>query len=365
MTWDWTGRKEGIGVLIALVIVVAVVINLNMTQCNCNCVCDAKSNATGEPFDDVISPEYSTQFGYRNASGDRVYRMRTDGLSDNSFNFSDINGSIVVVAGPGENVSFRRTIDGIQIMVNGTPVFITDVWVNESGDVMTGLLRSSSDIQTNGTLNASAGYFNKLGISNATDGVDVLVGVQSGGAAGDISGVLFKTSADTTGGYFETGILQEDLAAGAARGMLHLVVDSDGASGNADASDAKLTLTSNTINSTVTHYFEATTIHDDGSGASPAITMNSEDGVGMSFAKYDDYGYIVSAGSSDLWLRVIGGVLNITSETYMHDDLTIEGELNITGIGSDGTGKVVCIKANEDLGTCSDAPGAGGTCTCV
>ena len=39
-------------------------------------------------------------------------------------------------------------------------------------------------------------------------------------------------------------------------------------------------------------------------------------------------------------------------------------EVTVEGIKSDGTGKVVCIKSDGALGTCSDAPNAFGVCTC-
>ena len=42
----------------------------------------------------------------------------------------------------------------------------------------------------------------------------------------------------------------------------------------------------------------------------------------------------------------------------------IEGEANIGGVASDGSGKVVCIKSDGTLGTCTDTPDGGGTCTC-
>ena len=39
-----------------------------------------------------------------------------------------------------------------------------------------------------------------------------------------------------------------------------------------------------------------------------------------------------------------------------------DGEVNITSVT--GSGKAVCVKADGNLGVCSDAVGAGGTCTC-
>lgn len=64
---------------------------------------------------------------------------------------------------------------------------------------------------------------------------------------------------------------------------------------------------------------------------------------------------------------------NTPSEILKHDsnDWDFSGEevkdiaeLEVDGISGDGSGKAVCIKADGYLGTCSDAVGAGGTCTC-
>jgi hypothetical protein len=42
--------------------------------------------------------------------------------------------------------------------------------------------------------------------------------------------------------------------------------------------------------------------------------------------------------------------------------VTVSTELNITGVT--GSGKAVCVKADGNLGVCSDAVGESGTCTC-
>lgn len=43
---------------------------------------------------------------------------------------------------------------------------------------------------------------------------------------------------------------------------------------------------------------------------------------------------------------------------------TIDEEFNVKSIKSDGSGKVVCIKSDGNLGTCSDQPAANSTCSC-
>ncbi|MCC7242398.1 MAG: hypothetical protein IT180_10785 [Acidobacteria bacterium] len=42
----------------------------------------------------------------------------------------------------------------------------------------------------------------------------------------------------------------------------------------------------------------------------------------------------------------------------------LHGEVTLSGIGADGTGKVACVKSDATIGTCTSTVGAGGTCTC-
>lgn len=45
-------------------------------------------------------------------------------------------------------------------------------------------------------------------------------------------------------------------------------------------------------------------------------------------------------------------------------DIKLAAEVEATGISGDGSGSVVCVKADGNLGTCSDAPDGSGNCTC-
>ena len=45
-------------------------------------------------------------------------------------------------------------------------------------------------------------------------------------------------------------------------------------------------------------------------------------------------------------------------------NLDVNGEVDASGVSGDGTGKVVCVKSDGDLGTCSDAPDGSGVCSC-
>lgn len=69
------------------------------------------------------------------------------------------------------------------------------------------------------------------------------------------------------------------------------------------------------------------------------------------------YALRVAALSNNLVVRdATAGQARITVKS--------SGEVEVHSVSGDGTGKVVCVRGNGNLGTCSDQPGAGGTCTC-
>lgn len=82
-----------------------------------------------------------------------------------------------------------------------------------------------------------------------------------------------------------------------------------------------------------------------------------------SFATYGDpdTGLNVDSGGN-LTLDVDGvayvSVLNAGA------GISLNTEVVASGVSSDGTGKVVCVKADQSLGTCSDQPNGSGVCTC-
>ena len=59
----------------------------------------------------------------------------------------------------------------------------------------------------------------------------------------------------------------------------------------------------------------------------------------------------------------IGFYANGDSRIIVGDSLQIQGEMNITGVT--GAGQVVCVKADGNLGTCTDTVNATGGCTCT
>ena len=52
--------------------------------------------------------------------------------------------------------------------------------------------------------------------------------------------------------------------------------------------------------------------------------------------------------------NIVDGWVKITGSLNVTESAVIGSELNVGGIKSDGTGRIVCIKSNGDLGTCTD-----------
>lgn len=44
--------------------------------------------------------------------------------------------------------------------------------------------------------------------------------------------------------------------------------------------------------------------------------------------------------------------------------INVAGEATLQGVSGDGSGKVTCVKATGDIGTCSSVVASDGTCTC-
>ena len=109
---------------------------------------------------------------------------------------------------------------------------------------------------------------------------------------------------------------------------------------------------------------------DDPNGSYGRISANSDGNI------YMDANSNNTASSGGFYFRADGGVKFLMSmlnngnvgignglqvpEATLH----VDGETRLTGVSSDGTGKLVCIKADQNLGTCTTAPTASGTCGC-
>jgi len=80
-------------------------------------------------------------------------------------------------------------------------------------------------------------------------------------------------------------------------------------------------------------------------GVNPLIVASPDGTVGVELCYNPTYGpevHVFPTGMRFLWI----------------------GEVSPSGVADDGTGKAVCIKSDKTFGTCGDAVGAGGTCTC-
>ena len=100
----------------------------------------------------------------------------------------------------------------------------------------------------------------------------------------------------------------------------------------------------------------STKLYVEATGSTP-VTVERTDGIYSLQLKGQNTTTLPALGASTNDFVVnTGGNVNMT--------LTSGGEASFRGITSDGTGKVVCIKSDGNLGTCTDTPGIGGDCTC-
>lgn len=100
--------------------------------------------------------------------------------------------------------------------------------------------------------------------------------------------------------------------------------------------------------------------------------INAIGGVGDIAFRADSGKGLLFGNTTTGWLYMNGTTGNLGIGTTIPSQkievvgsAKIGGEANITGISGDGAGKAVCIKSDGNLGTCSDAVGGGGTCTCA
>jgi cysteine-rich repeat protein len=70
--------------------------------------------------------------------------------------------------------------------------------------------------------------------------------------------------------------------------------------------------------------------------------------------------FAVPTGTTNAYFAGNLGIGTTSPGSKLH----VIGEANISGISKDGTGKVVCIRSDGNLGTCTTTMDATGTCTC-
>jgi len=109
-------------------------------------------------------------------------------------------------------------------------------------------------------------------------------------------------------------------------------------------------------------------------GGSPALQIDLGSSSTLGF-DMDSSSVVANSQIFRLLGRTVSGagdlIVNSESTLFIRNNtgatnfnVTAVGEMNLRGISDDGSGKVVCIKANRDLGTCSSVVGITGTCTC-
>jgi hypothetical protein len=88
-------------------------------------------------------------------------------------------------------------------------------------------------------------------------------------------------------------------------------------------------------------------LESDNTGIARGTTWGGPGNNWLTFRGYDGWTWYDTSGTP--------------KEAARMDD---DGEFQFLGTSGDGTGKVVCVKADGNLGTCGDQPNASGVCTC-
>jgi hypothetical protein len=100
-------------------------------------------------------------------------------------------------------------------------------------------------------------------------------------------------------------------------------------------------------------------INNVGSTGKGVVGVGSANGYGL-YGEAGEWGYGVYGTSGYIGIWGYG----LTYDFYGTGNSSFGAEVTVGGVASDGTGKVVCIKSDGNLGTCSDAPDGSGVCTC-
>lgn len=119
-------------------------------------------------------------------------------------------------------------------------------------------------------------------------------------------------------------------------------------------------------------------VDDNGSGDTSPFVVLSDGNVGVGTTTAS--GKLVIAGSGNIGLGTLSpsSLLEVgTQKVNVLSDgnvgigtvnprakFDLQGEAYISGVGGDGSGKVICIKSDGNLGTCTSVVGVGGDCTC-
>lgn len=211
-----------------------------------------------------------------------------------------------------------------------------------------------------------------VGIGSAVPGqvLDVNGNIRSGAGTAAAPAVVGRTAGNTTGIYYPAA----NEVAFSTNGVERVRIDAGGNVGigatsmsysqvvqRSGATDAAMLVGAT---GTGAAYFFVDAANGDGSGGDYTIVRQNDD-LTMDIATF------VNAGNMRLWagsnsnnnqmVLTTGGNVGIGSATPGMT-LDVQGEIRVSGVT--GSGKAVCIKSTGDFGVCSDAVGAGGTCTC-
>ena len=90
-----------------------------------------------------------------------------------------------------------------------------------------------------------------------------------------------------------------------------------------------------------------------GSAATARISVNGGSATGLTSS------YLALSGDAQCGTGATNGAC-----IQLEDATNVGGEIFLSGISGDGTGKVACVKSDGAVGTCTNQPNGSGVCTC-
>ncbi len=289
--------------------------------------------------------------------------------------------------GRGWVSSSNLSNDGRNVSLTGN-LFLPNTTTDGEGTDLSGVIKvgGSRFLHSYGSENTflgiNAGNFGMVGGGNTAIGTNVLSQNNFGGSntavgalslsetsGGDRNSAFGYRALKKTGGLansaFGAYVMESNVTGSenTAMGERALYLNVNG-SGNTAVGKRSLNVNLGDMNTAVGHHSglsnnggSKNTFLGYGAGASSASNLINATAIGYN-AQVEQNNTLVLGGTSEDAVKVGIGTAVPRAE------LDVVGEVRISSVSGDGTGKLLCVKPEGTIGTCSNAPDTSGSCSC-